>query len=138
MQREVRRGRVEVRSSLQRPPCFCFEKPKPFEEIKGFLEEVKEERGVLSRGNKWFPKWKGRGERFLELEYACVRAKSCQLCPTLCNLRTIAHQARLSIGFSRQEYWSGLPSTHPRDLPDPGIKLVPFMSTRFGRQVLSH
>ena len=51
---------------------------------------------------------------------------------------TVAHQAPLSIGFSRQEYWSGLPSTHPRDLPDPGIKLVPLMSTRFGRQVLSH
>ena len=59
-------------------------------------------------------------------------------CPPLMTPWTVACQALLSIGFSRQEYWSGLPSTHPRDLPDPGIKLVPLMSTRFGRQVLSH
>ena len=35
---------------------------------------------------------------------------------------TIAHQAPLSMGFSRQEYWSGSPFPPPRDLPDPGIK----------------
>ena len=34
----------------------------------------------------------------------------------------IAHQAPLSMGFSRQEYWSGLPCPSPGDLPDPGIK----------------
>ena len=33
-----------------------------------------------------------------------------------------AHQAPLSTGFSRQEYWSGLPFLSPRDLPHPGIK----------------
>ena len=36
--------------------------------------------------------------------------------------RTIAHQAPLSMGFLRQEYWSRLPFTSPGDLPDPGIK----------------
>ena len=35
---------------------------------------------------------------------------------------TVAHQAPLSMGFSRQEYWSGLPFPSPGDLPDPGIK----------------
>ena len=35
---------------------------------------------------------------------------------------TIAHQAPLSIGFSRQEYWTGLPCPLPGDLPDPGIE----------------
>ena len=35
---------------------------------------------------------------------------------------TIAHQAPLSMGFSRQEYWSGLPFPSPEDLPDPGIE----------------
>ena len=35
---------------------------------------------------------------------------------------TIAHQIPLSVGFSRQEYCSGLPFPSPRDLPDPGIK----------------
>ena len=38
-----------------------------------------------------------------------------QLCPTFCNpLRTVARQAPLSMGFSRQEYWSGLPCLPPR------------------------
>ena len=35
---------------------------------------------------------------------------------------TISHQAPLSIGFSRQEYWSGLQFPSPGDLPNPGIK----------------
>ena len=35
---------------------------------------------------------------------------------------TVAHQAPLSMGFPRQEYWSGLPFPSPGDLPDPGIK----------------
>ena len=37
---------------------------------------------------------------------------------------TVAHQASLLMGFSRQEYWSGLPFPPPGDLPDPGIKLA--------------
>ena len=35
---------------------------------------------------------------------------------------TVALQALLSMEYSRQEYWSGLPFTPPGDLPDPGIK----------------
>ena len=35
---------------------------------------------------------------------------------------TVAHQAPLSMEFSRQEYWSGLPSLSPGDLPEPGIE----------------
>ena len=37
-------------------------------------------------------------------------------------IQTIAHQVSLSIGFSRQEYWSGLPFPPPGDLPDSGIE----------------
>ena len=37
---------------------------------------------------------------------------------------TVAYQAPLSMGFSRQEYWSGLPFPSPGDLPNPGIKPV--------------
>ena len=37
-------------------------------------------------------------------------------------LWTVAHRAPLPMGFSRQEYWSGLPCPPPGDLPDPGIK----------------
>ena len=43
-------------------------------------------------------------------------------CPTLVTPQTIAFQASLSIGFSRQEYWSELPFPSPEDLPDPGIE----------------
>ena len=43
-------------------------------------------------------------------------------------LWTVAHQAPLFTGFSRQEYWSELPCPPPGDLPDPGIKLTSFMS----------
>ena len=46
-------------------------------------------------------------------------------CLTLANPWTVAHQAPLSIGFSLQEYWSGLPLPSPGDLPDPGIKPGP-------------
>ena len=51
-----------------------------------------------------------------------LRAKSLQLCPTLCDPVDCVHQAPLSMGFSRQEYWSELPFLSPGDLPDPGIE----------------
>ena len=42
--------------------------------------------------------------------------------------RTVAHQAPLSMEFSRQEYWSGFPCPPPGDLPDPGIEPESLMS----------
>ena len=50
-------------------------------------------------------------------------------------LWTVAHQAPLSMGFFRQEYWSRLPFSPPGDLPDPGIEPV---SPCIGRQILYH
>ena len=46
----------------------------------------------------------------------------CPLCLTLCDHMATAHQAPLSTGLSRQEYWSRLSFPPPEDLPDPGIK----------------
>ena len=43
-------------------------------------------------------------------------------CPTLATLWTVACQPPLSMGFSGEEYWSGLPFPTPGDLPNPGIK----------------
>ena len=43
-------------------------------------------------------------------------------CPILATPRTVARQASLSMGFSRQEYWSGLPYALAGDLPDPGTE----------------
>ena len=61
--------------------------------------------------------------------FTCV-----QLCTTL---RTVACQACMSMGFSRQEYWSGLPFPSPGDLPDQGFKPPSHVSC-IGRRVLYH
>ena len=45
-----------------------------------------------------------------------------KLCLTVVTPWTVARQAPLSMGFSRQEDWSGLPFPSPEDLPDPGIE----------------
>ena len=45
-----------------------------------------------------------------------------KLCLTLVTPCTVARQAPQSMGFSRQEYWSGLPCPSSGDLPNPGIK----------------
>ena len=60
--------------------------------------------------------------------YSCTHAKSLQLCPTLCNAMNCSLLAPLSIGFFRQEDWSGLPFLSPGDLPNPGMELVSLTS----------
>ena len=52
-------------------------------------------------------------------------------------LWTVALQAPLSMGFSRQEYWNGFPCPPPGDLPNPGTEPVSYVSC-FGRWVLYH
>ena len=59
---------------------------------------------------------------------ARVHAKLLQLCQLFVTLWTIACQTPLSTGFLRQEYWSGLLSPSPGDLPDPGIEPASLMS----------
>ena len=54
----------------------------------------------------------------------CVHAQSLSCAPLFATPWTIAHQAPLSMGFSRQEYWNGLPFPHPGDLPNPEIKPI--------------
>ena len=51
-------------------------------------------------------------------------------------LWTIAHQAPLFMGFTRQEYWSGLQCPPPGDLPNPGTELTSLKSTCIGGQIL--
>ena len=51
-----------------------------------------------------------------------VKVLVSQSCPTLCEPMEVAHQAPLSMEFSRQEYCSGLPSPSPGNLPNPGIE----------------
>ena len=51
-----------------------------------------------------------------------LEVKSLSRVRLFANLWTAAHQAPPSMGFSGQEYWSGLPFPSPGDLPDPGVK----------------
>ena len=51
-----------------------------------------------------------------------VKVKLVSCVQLLAPLQTVAYQGPPSMGFSRQEYWSGLPFPSPGDLPDPGIK----------------
>ena len=64
-------------------------------------------------------------EAVVEKTHACVFSHV-QLYATLW---TVAHQAPLSMGFSRQEYRNGLPFPPPGDLPDPGIETASLAST---------
>ena len=78
----------------------------------------------------------GRCSSYLKLDitlifliYKCVcpidsplRAQSLQLCPRLCDPMYYNLPGSLSMGFSRQESWSGLPCPPPGDLPHPGIE----------------
>ena len=58
--------------------------------------------------------WKyHRKTNTLKINYVAAAAKSIQLCPTLCNPRDAAHQAPPSLGFCKQEHWSGLPFPSP-------------------------
>ena len=51
-----------------------------------------------------------------------VKVKSLSRVRLVATPWTVAYQASQSMGFSRQEYWSGLPFPSPGDLPDPGIE----------------
>ena len=70
---------------------------------------------------------KGKKKSFNDM-HACMHARSLQCVPLFVTPWTVAHQVPLSMGFSRQEYWSGLPCPPPGDLPNPGIKPVSLMS----------
>ena len=57
-----------------------------------------------------------------ELKHLCCVLSRFSRVQLFVTLWTVAHQAPLSMGFSRQGYWSGLPFPSPGDLPDPGIE----------------
>ena len=56
--------------------------------------------------------------------YTCVCAQLLSPVRLLCDPWTVPRQAPLSMGFPREEYWSGLPFPPPGDLPNPGIQLA--------------
>ena len=54
--------------------------------------------------------------------YNNYKQSACSVASDSATLWTVGRQDPLSLGYSRQEYWSGWPSSSPGDLPDPGIK----------------
>ena len=90
--------------SLQSCPTLCdpIDGSPPGSSIPGILQ---------ARMLKWVA---------ISFSNACTHAKSLQSCPTLCYLWTAAHQASLSMRFSGQEYWRGLP------FPSPVVSIIPY------------
>ena len=64
---------------------------------------------------------------FCKVDILCV-CSVIQLCLSLCDPMDVACLAPLSMGLSRQEYWSGLPFSSPEKLPDPGVGPVSLVS----------
>ena len=90
------------------------------------------------------------GRRLIKLHYSakgeelpspeqrkCLRAQSC---PTLVTPWIIAHQVHLSMGFPRQEYWSGLPFPTPRDVLDSvqNLHLLSLLHSQAGSLLWHH
>ena len=84
-------------------------------------------RAIRQECNKKHPDWKRKNK------IVCMCAK---LLPTLCDPMDEVHQTSLSMGFSRQEYWSGLPRSPPGDLLDPEIKPA-FNTATLAREVFT-
>ena len=87
--------------------CDPIDGSPPGSPIPGILQAKTLQWVAISFSNAW--KWK-------------VKVKSLSRVRLLATPWTVAHQAPLSMGFPRQEYWSGLPRPSPGDLPDPGIE----------------
>ena len=94
---------------LQSCPTLCnpVDSSLPGSPVPGILQARTLEWAAISFSSAW--KWK-------------VKVKSLSGVRLLATPRTAAHQAPLSIGFSRQQYWSGQPFPSPGDHPDPGIE----------------
>ena len=70
---------------------------------------------------------------------ACMHASLvAQSCLTLCNPVGCSHQVPLSVGFSRQEYWSGLPFPTPRNVPDPQMEPASLVSPELAGRFFYH
>ena len=105
--------------SLQSCPTLCdpIDGGLPGSPVPGILQGRILEWVAISSSNTW--KWK-------------VKVKSLSCVRHLATPWTVAYQAPLSMGFSREEYWSGLPFPSPVDLPDPGIEpKTPALAGRF-------
>ena len=105
-------GLIPTTSDIQKITILMA---KSKEELKSLLMEVKEE------SEKAGLKLNIQKTKIMASHCVCV-VQSVQSCPTLCPQWTATQQASQSMGFSRQEYWSGLPWLLSGDLPDSGTE----------------
>ena len=96
----LHRGAAAAAKSLQSCPTLCnpIDGSPPGSSVSGILQARIMEWAAISCSNAW--KWKVKVKLL-----SCVRL--------FMTPWTVAHQAPLSMGFSRQEYWSGLPCPSP-------------------------
>ena len=105
----IQRTAGATAKSLQSCPTLCdpIDGSPPGAPIPGILQARALEWVAISFSNAW--KWK-------------VKVKSLSLIRLFATPWTAAYQAPPSMGFSRQEYWSGVPLPSPGHLPDPGVE----------------
>ena len=89
---------IEVCDIVQETGIKTIPKKKKCRQAKWLSEEALQ---IAVKGREV----KSKGEKERSVQFSSVT----QSCPTFCDPWTVAHQALLSMGFSRQEYWSGLP-----------------------------
>ena len=111
---------LQATRKTEYPACCVYDPVRP---NKYIFQSIALGAGDCQTGNKIFSnsiiRVIGILSLSLLLELCCVWSIT-QLCPTLCDPLTAPRQAPLSMGFSRQEYWSGLPCPPPGNLPKPG------------------
>ena len=107
--------------------CSCLENPTDGEAwwtaIYGVAQSRTRLKRLSSNSSKVLQRQYSALFKSTELRDRCVRVLICFSCVRLfVTLWTVACQAPLSMGFSKQEYWSGLSFPSPGDLPNPGIE----------------
>ena len=100
--------------------------------LQMWKEKLREANGVAQghtaskqHSQGWCSGWLSNQHHVYQLCFLDLRFPICsvaQLCLILFNPMDVPCQAPLSMGFPRQEYWSGLPFPSPGNLPDPGIE----------------
>ena len=115
---EPRRGKERVPTrATQHSICTCVSQQNP---CMGHCDRVLYNKCIYYRTQKAIQIQRAKTfsnmvlKKRSEKAATATAAKSLQSCPTLCNPKeTAAHQAPPSLGFSKQEYWSGLPFPSP-------------------------